>query len=1152
MDVSRKRDNIYQSNAASGKRRKLNNGLSSGLDGGYWQRAPARRSTSARFSRSAKDSAPTAVPEEKQLAIRQKFDAPTAVPEEKQLAICQKFDIGLPVVFGQTSFPSPSRVCPYEVEEPESPPKYQAPTQRRLLRSAVDDPLKTQKNSYNWNFTPSWEVVRFGARILARTLTFPLAVARYLVDVAPETRRQARLIEAAHREQEQLLLEQWYTEHERNRRSSSERSLSPAALSLSSDNKTDDKLATMPATAGSSGSAAQAGLGGLASGLSSGSSGGISGGTRSSGSGGTTGGTRPSRSGSTNQNDPNAALLGQIQQLIESNMTALRLELSRESRQNDPEARDQALRAEKNNLQAKINAIEEERGLILSGQWNGPTTPLSPTSIYVAAAPGTMGASAAAGPAKPRFNPGDLPQIIFGEDLEEWISNMDHVVTSFGELMVCPHVLHRCFTNGDPMHDWNLTQPSAVHLFVTTGDGCWDRFKTLLRTRFKPDLGVMQYEADSYRRQPEESWAAFGIRKYRLLKRAYDGADEANIILKIKAVMETEVVRFCKEKTNIDAFIGELMDYDRTSPPAMRSPRRIFKPIGTPMEQQPKPIIRFPGPNPMISRSQWEKGKGVDRSGQDRGSQDRKATIQSWLNPDTGKMVRSYLNFQGKPVFIKRPCNLCEKAGSLNQMHFSFECPRSMPARPRTYALDGTEYFDELADGLHRTESGNLTSYDFHNDTGPHEVMYHQESGDEDRATLPHTESPRQTPEKFGPGSKKSRMKYDGRKKWEWQEEDLDNTPMAGSSCRNPTSGLARGCTRGSDPNSTILINADHMQTSERTGRKSPTDPSTYRAVAVDTLARPDDDFFHEPRSIPVREDSTGETQKMAPDETVGGEHTTPVAGSSWGNPPSGLAQGSPRGGSPISPFTSSPQTDQAQIRKLERPPQLVGDGKSYLRCTPLAAKLHLGSPLAAEKAALLDVCSNIGLIDRALFHSAYPEITVHPSSRLISGVGTAKTSGFAVIPVWMDCWDRVNNTRVTTEFDIEVHLVESFAPGLLLGLDAIRDYQMDLLTSSMSGHIEYAGLSFPLYSHAAPKFQKVRVFTSQKVTIAGRTTMPIRIKSAMQEGIDYVFDPYMLAAPSLPQTPQLPHAVIAQNTKFLMFSNHSEHPVHLDKNHAL
>ncbi|KAA8897380.1 hypothetical protein FN846DRAFT_910407 [Sphaerosporella brunnea] len=145
-------------------------------------------------------------------------------------------------------------------------------------------------------------------------------------------------------------------------------------------------------------------------------------------------------------------------------------------------------------------------------------------------APAPSVAAAAAGPAKPRFNPDDLPQILFGKELEEWISHMEDIVTSFVELVVCRHVLHRCFVKGHPMRDWYLTKPSEVH------------------------------------------------RKYLLLKWVYQGLEEANMILKIKVAMNSEMVRFCEEKTNIDGFISELMDYDWISSPAPHSPRRIFAP----------------------------------------------------------------------------------------------------------------------------------------------------------------------------------------------------------------------------------------------------------------------------------------------------------------------------------------------------------------------------------------------------------------------------------------------------------------------------------------------------------------------------------------------------------------------------------------------
>ncbi|KAA8900223.1 hypothetical protein FN846DRAFT_892211 [Sphaerosporella brunnea] len=205
----------------------------------------------------------------------------------------------------------------------------------------------------------------------------------------------------------------------------------------------------------------------------------------------------------------------------------------------------------------------------------------------------------------------------------------------------------------------------------------------------------------------------------------------------MKAAMDTEVVRFCKEKSDLDALIGELMDYDRTSPATSRSPRRIFTSNLPSMEYQTRPTVRFLGhqsgtPDPTAPRPYRDKGKAVDRGNQDRGSQDRKATIQNRPHPETGKMVRSYLNYQGKPVFIKRSCNICEKNGASNQMHFSFECSRNAPTQSRIYATVGSEESDELADRLHRTESGNLTSYTFQMDNVPQEVIYHHESDEED------------------------------------------------------------------------------------------------------------------------------------------------------------------------------------------------------------------------------------------------------------------------------------------------------------------------------------------------------------------------------------------------------------------------------------
>jgi hypothetical protein len=203
-----------------------------------------------------------------------------------------------------------------------------------------------------------------------------------------------------------------------------------------------------------------------------------------------------------------------------------------------------------------------------------------------------------------------------------------------------------------------------------------------------------------------------------MLKRAYDGATEGNIILKIKATMDTDVVRYCKEKENIDLFIGELMDFDRTIPVARGNFRRGATPENR-NDIRSKPV--FPQYNMMNSRYEvpisqntqsqssrpFDKGKGVQA---DRSGLNRKDSIQNRVNPETGKAVRSYLNYQGKPVFIKRACNVCETNGIPNQLHFSFECTNN--AVPRAHAGEADEE-DELAQQLYRTESGNLTSYNF-------------------------------------------------------------------------------------------------------------------------------------------------------------------------------------------------------------------------------------------------------------------------------------------------------------------------------------------------------------------------------------------------------------------------------------------------------
>jgi hypothetical protein len=391
--------------------------------------------------------------------------------------------------------------------------------------------------------------------------------------------------------------------------------------------------------------------------------------------------------------------------------------------------------------------------------------------------------------------------------------------------------------------------------------------------------------------------------------------------------------------------------------------------------------------------------------------------------------------------------------------------------------------------------------------------------------------------------------------RWRNEDEDLHHTPVAGSSCRDPAtrSGLARGFTRGSQPAVSSPTEADQIQTPEKFGphaKKSRMKNKILQdPIRMEGLHRIDDDFSLPTwGSVNECEARGGTSECDGPGGMGGGDSTSPVAGSSWGNPPSGLAQGDTRG-SPSSPNFSD-KTDKIQIRRLERPRQLSGDGKFYLRCSPLAGKFRLGSASSDEIPGLTDVCSNIGLIDKTLLHKYYPDTSIYPSSQKISGVGQTTTVGFTVIPLWLECRDDATKERVIAEFDVEVHVLDDFQPGLLIGLDAIRDYGMDILTSKMLGCLQ--GLTFPLFSTASPKFQNVKVFSSKRLIVPGRSTVPIPITTACMDGVDYTFTPYLSAELSIPSAPQMPRAIIDSQTRYIMFSNHSEHPMRIEKRQVL
>ena len=274
-----------------------------------------------------------------------------------------------------------------------------------------------------------------------------------------------------------------------------------------------------------------------------------------------------------------------------------------------------------------------------------------------------------------------------------------------------------------------------------------------------------------------------------------------------------------------------------------------------------------------------------------------------------------------------------------------------------------------------------------------------------------------------------------------------------------------------------------------------------------------------------------------------------PVGGILRGNPFSCLPLGFGIGCSPL-PETSQNTNMSMEIPMiiLERPSQLHGDGRSFLRSTPLVCYVRAGQ-LGPMKA-LTDQCSNVGLMDLALFRRGYPEIGIQQNTASVSGVGTNKTSGYAIVPIQFDCV-RNGDTREKLQADIEVHLIEDFPPGLVIGLDFLCDYGMEL-------NIAKKIASFPtshttrLASPPNKKFRNVKVLCHKRTTVPPRMIKKIEIKASITPRMDYTFSPFTVVEKGMPPSPQMMHTIIDSGTKSMMFSNWSEHPVVIEEDQQL
>jgi hypothetical protein len=323
---------------------------------------------------------------------------------------------------------------------------------------------------------------------------------------------------------------------------------------------------------------------------------------------------------------------------------------------------------------------------------------------------------------RPRFRTDSLTAVRYGDDVATWLVEMDHIVLKHGEEVVCPEIFGHCFQSGDAIKLWFMGLDPDIREHYTSGSGCWKRFRSVMERRFTADVATRQLAAEDRSRLTSETYAEFAIKKLALIKTSFAHLEEAAMIAMVKRKLDFEAAQFCREKSSVEGFVSELIEYDSLRamqtaryPPQKPSQRAYGQPYvyGQPTPATPTytPSARDYG-QPRRQASQYQPQPAsappaatVNNSAY---ADPRLPTVQPRKHPQTGIDTLSYLDRAGKTVFIQRPCGHCESAGVKNAWHFDFACSTKPPGlrRARTYAISDLP-------GTFESPSGLPTSYTF-------------------------------------------------------------------------------------------------------------------------------------------------------------------------------------------------------------------------------------------------------------------------------------------------------------------------------------------------------------------------------------------------------------------------------------------------------
>ncbi|KAE8240474.1 hypothetical protein A4X13_0g7789 [Tilletia indica] len=226
-----------------------------------------------------------------------------------------------------------------------------------------------------------------------------------------------------------------------------------------------------------------------------------------------------------------------------------------------------------------------------------------------------------------------------------------------------------------------------------------------------------------------------------------------------------------------------------------------------------------------------------------------------------------------------------------------------------------------------------------------------------------------------------------------------------------------------------------------------------------------------------------------------------------------------------------------------------TGSGQGFRRHVPLFTNLRVNDVDGPALSSLVDTGASLSSIDAKLLERLGgspqgPPISVH-------GIGHTKSLGFVTITCFLDAHDD-RGLPVHLEVRQDFHVLPTFAPGMILGLDFISTHQISL--DPARGKARIGEYTVPVReSMRTPHAVEAELCLVSEVTLQPQCHqwVPVDV-GGLTSDVDYTVHPRLSGPIGEDACIAGPAALFSPSSKHILLTNFADHPVTLARRTAV